>query len=181
MAYCYYIQYAVVTFSGHVRPLRPLREPSRNSGPLPRPIGARIRFQRRLGTDRSCANHPPVSRIHWARVRSGSLGTSFLVSAWAKDLLSFGTHCINARSEIVATQPSFRGAFKARRCLVPVNAFYESSGLKGRQRKWRIRLKVEGILSLAGPWERWGIRRSVRVWRPTGGEARFHAMDVISP
>jgi putative SOS response-associated peptidase YedK len=77
-----------------------------------------------------------------------------LVPLWAKDL-SFGTHCINARSETVATQPSLRGAFKARRCLVPVNAFYEWSGPKGHRSKWRIRLKDEGIYSLAGLWEWW--------------------------
>jgi putative SOS response-associated peptidase YedK len=77
-----------------------------------------------------------------------------LVPWWAKEL-KFGTHTINARSETVATQPSFRDAFKARRCLVPVNAFYEWSGPKGHRTKWRIRVTDEGIFSLAGLWERW--------------------------
>jgi putative SOS response-associated peptidase YedK len=77
-----------------------------------------------------------------------------LVPWWAKDL-KFGTQTINARSETIATQPSFRDAFKARRCLVPVNAFYEWSGPKGHRTKWRIRLKEEGIFALAGLWERW--------------------------
>jgi putative SOS response-associated peptidase YedK len=77
-----------------------------------------------------------------------------LVPWWAKDL-KFGTQCINARAETVDTQPSFREAFRTRRCLVPVNAFYEWSGPKGHRTKWRIRLKDEGILALAGLWERW--------------------------
>jgi putative SOS response-associated peptidase YedK len=77
-----------------------------------------------------------------------------LVPWWAKEL-KFGAHTINARSETVATQPSFRDAFKARRCLVPVNAFYEWSGPKGHRTKWRIRVRDEGIFSLAGLWERW--------------------------
>jgi len=52
-------------------------------------------------------------------------------------------------------EPSFRDAFKERRCLVPVNAFYEWSGPKGHRTKWRIRVKDEDIFSLAGLWERW--------------------------
>ncbi len=47
-----------------------------------------------------------------------------LVPPWAEDL-KFGTRCINARSEEAASKPSFRAAFKARRCLVPANGFYE--------------------------------------------------------
>ena len=77
-----------------------------------------------------------------------------LVPWWAKDL-KFGTHCINARCETVATQPSFREAFRARRCLVPVNAFYEWSGPKGQRTKWRIGLNEENIFALAGLWESW--------------------------
>jgi putative SOS response-associated peptidase YedK len=77
-----------------------------------------------------------------------------LVPWWAKEL-NFGSHTINARCETVSTQPSFRDAFKERRCLVPVNAFYEWSGPKGHRTKWRIRVKDEEIFSLAGLWERW--------------------------
>lgn len=82
-----------------------------------------------------------------------------LVPFWAKDL-KFGTHTINARAETVATQPSFREAFKARRCLVPVNAFYEWSGSKENRMKWRIRVKDEGIFALAGLWEWWRVPES---------------------
>jgi putative SOS response-associated peptidase YedK len=96
-------------------------------------------------TDRA----PIIRRSHESTDLECVLARWGLVPPWAKDL-SFGTHCINARSETVATQPSFRGAFKARRCLVPVNAFYEWSGPKGHRTKWRIRLKDEGIFSLAG-------------------------------
>jgi putative SOS response-associated peptidase YedK len=53
-----------------------------------------------------------------------------LVPGWAPDL-KFGNRCINARAETVATLPAFRSAFRRRRCLVPVNAFFEWSGEKG--------------------------------------------------
>ncbi|MCS7100407.1 MAG: SOS response-associated peptidase [Burkholderiaceae bacterium] len=77
-----------------------------------------------------------------------------LVPSWAKDL-SFGAHCINARAETVARTPAFRAAYRARRCLVPVNAFYEWSGPKGHRTKWRITVKDEPLFALAGLWESW--------------------------
>lgn len=77
-----------------------------------------------------------------------------LVPFWAKEL-KFGSHTINARAETVDTQPSYREAYKARRCLVPINAFYEWSGPKGHRTKWRIRLKDEDLFAVAGLWERW--------------------------
>lgn len=47
-----------------------------------------------------------------------------LLPHWAKDeSLAFKT--FNARAETVREKPSFRGAFKYRRCLVPMNGYYE--------------------------------------------------------
>ena len=47
-----------------------------------------------------------------------------LIPFWAKDAkIAYKT--INARAETVATQPAFRAAFKARRCLAPASGFYE--------------------------------------------------------
>ena len=47
-----------------------------------------------------------------------------LIPSWAKDA-SFGSRTFNARSETVATKPSFRSAYKHRRLLVPIDGFYE--------------------------------------------------------
>jgi putative SOS response-associated peptidase YedK len=47
-----------------------------------------------------------------------------LVPYWAKDI-KIGYSTFNARCEEVDTKPAFRDAFKRRRCLVPVEAFYE--------------------------------------------------------
>jgi putative SOS response-associated peptidase YedK len=47
-----------------------------------------------------------------------------LVPSWATDQ-SIGYKTINARSETVATTPSFREPFKSQRCLVPGDGFYE--------------------------------------------------------
>jgi putative SOS response-associated peptidase YedK len=77
-----------------------------------------------------------------------------LVPYWAPDL-KFGNKCFNARSETVARAPSFRSAVKSRRCLVPMNAFYEWSGPPGRRTKHRISPKSQDLFALAGLWERW--------------------------
>jgi putative SOS response-associated peptidase YedK len=77
-----------------------------------------------------------------------------LVPPWATDL-KFGTRCINARAETVARLPAFRSAFRKRRCLVPVNAFFEWSGEKGHRLKWRISVRDEPLFALAGLWEWW--------------------------
>jgi len=47
-----------------------------------------------------------------------------LIPYWAEDP-SIGSRLINARSETVATKPSFRSAFKHRRCLIPTTGFFE--------------------------------------------------------
>src|SRR5262249_14275600 len=47
-----------------------------------------------------------------------------LIASWAKDT-KMGAKLINARGESVAEKPSFRSAFRRRRCLVPADGFYE--------------------------------------------------------
>lgn len=78
-----------------------------------------------------------------------------LVPSWAKDP-SIGARMINARSETAAEKPSFRAAFKRRRCLIPADGFYEwrktSSGPK--QPYW-IALADKAPFAFAGLWEQW--------------------------
>ncbi|HQR22317.1 MAG TPA: SOS response-associated peptidase [Burkholderiaceae bacterium] len=96
----------------------------------------------------------PIVRLDRGGERECVLARWGLVPSWAKDL-KFGSRCINARAEGVATTPSFRGAYAKRHCLVPLNAFFEWSGEKGHRIKWRIRLKDEPLFALAGLWEWW--------------------------
>lgn len=96
----------------------------------------------------------PIVRLAHDGGRECVLARWGLVPSWAKDL-KFGARCINARSETIATTPSFRAAYAKRHCLVPLNAFYEWTGEKGRKVKWRIRLKDEPLFALAGLWEWW--------------------------
>jgi len=104
-------------------------------------------------------NMAPVVRLDEHDARECVLARWGLVPGWAPDL-KFGTRCINARAETVAKLPAFRGAFRKRRCLVPVNAFFEWSGEKGHRLKWRIALRDEPLFALAGLWEWWQDRES---------------------
>ena len=54
----------------------------------------------------------------WAHVRWG------FVPSWSKDP-SIGSRMINARAETAAEKPSYRAAFRRRRCLVPADGFFE--------------------------------------------------------
>ncbi len=96
----------------------------------------------------------PVVRLDRHGARECALLRWGLVPSWAKEL-KFGNRCINARAETAATQPAFRVAFRSRRCLIPVNAFYEWSGPAGHKLKWRIALDGEPLYALAGLWEWW--------------------------
>jgi putative SOS response-associated peptidase YedK len=86
-----------------------------------------------------------------------------LIPSWAKDP-SIGSRMINARSETAAEKPSFRSAFKRRRCLVPASGFFEwkeladdKSGKGGRAKKqpYYIYRADEQPLVMAGLWESW--------------------------
>ncbi|MBT3925806.1 MAG: SOS response-associated peptidase [Rhodospirillaceae bacterium] len=77
-----------------------------------------------------------------------------LVPSWAKDS-SMAARMINARAETVAQKPSFRDAFKQRRCLVPADGFYEWRGPKGAKQPYRILSPDQGLFAFAGLWERW--------------------------
>lgn len=79
-----------------------------------------------------------------------------LIPSWAKDP-KMGNRMINARSETLAQKPSFRAAFRRRRCLIPADGFYEWKREPGEQSKTPIYIKLESgkPFSFAGLWENW--------------------------
>jgi putative SOS response-associated peptidase YedK len=77
-----------------------------------------------------------------------------LIPFWAKDS-SIGARMINARSETVAEKPSFRNAFRRRRCLVPADGFYEWQKLDGAKQPVYVSLQDRDAFAFAGLWERW--------------------------
>lgn len=77
-----------------------------------------------------------------------------LIPPWVKDPREFAT-LINARAESAAEKPSFRGALRHRRCLVPTDGFYEWTGTSGAKQPHLIRHKAGTPFALAGLWEHW--------------------------
>ena len=69
-----------------------------------------------------------------------------LLPEWVKDPAR-AHRCLHARAETVAIKPSFRSAWRHRRCLIPADGFWE----KGH---WMRRGDRE-LFWLAGLWDRW--------------------------
>jgi putative SOS response-associated peptidase YedK len=78
-----------------------------------------------------------------------------LVPSWAKDI-EIGNRLINARSETIAEKPSFRSAFKYRRCLIIANGFYEWKRVEAkRTTPYFIHRADRKPFAFAGIWEHW--------------------------
>lgn len=79
-----------------------------------------------------------------------------LIPSWAKET-AIGNRLINARAETLLEKPSFRGAFRYRRCLIPASGFYEWQRQAGRtaRQPMYIRLKSTPVFAFGGLWERW--------------------------
>jgi putative SOS response-associated peptidase YedK len=77
-----------------------------------------------------------------------------LVPKWAKER-AIGNRMINARAETLAEKPSFRDAFRKRRCLVLADGWYEWQVAAGGKQPWFIRRKDARPFAFAGLWERW--------------------------
>ncbi len=79
-----------------------------------------------------------------------------LIPSWAKEI-NTGYSTINARAETVAEKPSFRSAFKHKRCLVACDGYFEwqeQANSKVKQ-PWFITLKDKQPMALAGLLEYW--------------------------
>jgi len=78
-----------------------------------------------------------------------------LVPYWATDL-KIGYSTINAKAETLTTSPTFREAFKRRRCLVPADGFYEWQPIgKKTKQPFAIALKDGSLFALAGLFDVW--------------------------
>jgi putative SOS response-associated peptidase YedK len=77
-----------------------------------------------------------------------------LIPMWAKDT-KIGYSTLNARGDTVATKPSFRSAFKKRRCLVLADGYYE--WLRTGKDKQPYLYEIDGgkPFAFAGLWEWW--------------------------
>ena len=77
-----------------------------------------------------------------------------LIPSWAKDP-KIGMQLINARAETLAEKPSFRAAFRHRRCLVLADGFYEWRREGRTKQPYFFRFREGGPFAMCGLWERW--------------------------
>ncbi len=78
-----------------------------------------------------------------------------LVPPWASDS-GVGNKMINARAETLLERPAFRGPLsKGRRCLVPVDGFYEWAKAGDKRQPYRVRMRTGESFALAGLWDEW--------------------------
>ncbi len=92
--------------------------------------------------------HPETGERHLDVLRWG------LIPHFIKDLKA-ARKPINARSETAATSGMFRGALASRRCLVPVDAFYEWRAMSDGKQPYAIARRDGAPLAMAGLWEGW--------------------------
>jgi putative SOS response-associated peptidase YedK len=97
-----------------------------------------------------------------------------LIPSWAKDP-SIGNRMINARGETLGEKPSFRAAYKRRRCLVLSDGFFEWVKLPGQRNKQPhyITLLDHEPFAFAGLWERW--------FSPDGSEIKSATIITTEP
>ena len=82
-----------------------------------------------------------------------------LVPSWAKDP-AIGNRMINARAETVAEKPSYRSAYKHRRCAILANGFYEWRKEGNGKTPWFITTKDDSPFAFAGLWEAWSDKET---------------------
>jgi putative SOS response-associated peptidase YedK len=88
------------------------------------------------------------------------------VPFWAKDP-AIGSRMINARAETVAEKPSFRTAYRQRRCLVLADGFYEWQHAGDSKIPYYISLASGEPFAFAGLWEHWQAKDSAETLQTT--------------
>jgi putative SOS response-associated peptidase YedK len=111
-----------------------------------------------------------VDAFHWG-----------LVPGWAKDP-KVGSRMINARAETLASKNAYKPALKRRRCLIPVDGFYEWAKVPGAKRKqpYFIQRPDGERYALAGLWEVWRGPKDAEGNR-TGDPLRSCTIITTSP
>jgi putative SOS response-associated peptidase YedK len=92
-----------------------------------------------------------------------------LIPPWAKEAAA-GYHLINARAETAAEKPTFRSAFRNRRCLILADGFYEWRRNGKQKTPIFISLRSREPFAFAGLWES---------WKSPSGEA-IHSCSIIT-
>ncbi len=77
-----------------------------------------------------------------------------LIPFWAKDQ-KIGSSMINARIETIKEKSTYKATIKSKRCLIPLDGFYEWKKEGKNKIPFRIQTTDQEIFSCAGLWELW--------------------------
>lgn len=131
-----------------------------------------------IATVREAGGPREVAMLYWG-----------LVPSWAKEK-AIGARMINARSETLAEKPSFRSAYRRRRCLVLADGYYEWQRSGTVKQPFYIGFADSRPFGMAGLWERWRDPATgdplesccIVTTQPASGVAHVHdRMPVIVP
>ena len=95
--------------------------------------------------------HPIVTNVEQNHIRLFRWG---LIPSWAKDI-KVGYRMINARKETITEKNAFKYALKQKRCLVPMDGFYEWKKLGKNKQPYYIKTTDQEVFTCAGLWEVW--------------------------
>jgi putative SOS response-associated peptidase YedK len=125
-------------------------------------------------------------------IRNVNTASWGLIPSWAKDA-SRASNAINARVESISEKPTFKSAFKSRRCLIPVTGYYEWATELGKykpKQPFYISHKNKSSLAIAGIYESWinpeskqSVQSAAIITREAVGTLApiHHRMPVILP
>lgn len=95
-----------------------------------------------------------IRQNHHTGERSLDLLRWGLIPYWCEDRKG-GRKPINAKAETVSRLPTFRDAYARRRCIVPVDGFFEWRAEKGVKQPYAIAMRDGAPFGIAGIWENW--------------------------
>lgn len=114
-----------------------------SSPPVELPLRYNVTPGQLIPTIRQDEDGRQLAPLHWG-----------LIPFWAKDK-KIGYRMSNARGETVADKPSFRNAFRRRRCIIPASGFYEWQAQPQSKQPFYIHPADNHPWSFGGLWERW--------------------------
>ncbi len=110
-------------------------------------------FHDRIGTLKPSYNTPPTKPVATLLNTGEYLQTHFgLIPSWAKDTSAMQ---INARSENLFERVTFTESFRTRRCLIPVNGWFEWKVDDQTKQPYYVHPKKHNYFALAGVWDLW--------------------------
>ena len=129
-------------------------------------------------------NIAPTAQVLIVRESGAALVKWGLVPHWAKDP-SAGARMNNARAETVAQKPSFRDAYRQRRCLIPANGFYEWKLENGLKQPYYVCPSGGELFAFAGLWEQWNDLQTCAIITTEANEKMAAVHDrmpvIVSP